>query len=623
MQENKIYKLSEVEHVLKRPGQYIGSLNYCTKEMFLYKDNKFIFTNVSYIPGLDKCLNEILDNCIDEAIRTNFEFGNEIKININKTCAAFIDNGRGVPCTSTADGVSQLELAFNNARAGANFGDDSKRETVGMNGVGSFCVNCFSKLFSVKTNTETHSGTLTTKNNLSESHCDIKNKKNKKTGTEVYFEPDFEKFGIEGFDQVHIDLLYQRVLNLAICFPEITFWFNGNKVKINNKAFIKLFNENALVYDFDNVLIGVIPNEQDDFKFYSYVNGIKLINGGNHIDLITNNIVNGLREKLQRKCKGIMPGDIKHRLSLIVFFKHFKNLKFDSQTKENLTNSNAEINAFLNENGVDYDKIVKDVYKNEAIIAPVIDAFTIKEELKLKKEAKKTSVKKIKSDKFTPAIKNNEYLAIVEGDSAVAGISSALGRNNIGYFAMGGVPLNAYDSSLKEIIMSPKMKELNMVLGLDFNKNVCDDFKFRKLLITTDEDFDGTHISGLILGLIYRFAKNLIKEKRVMKLHTPIVAIINSKDNIEKYFMTLEEYKEYEKNNKISGVIRYFKGLGSWKAKWLRSIIDEKGLEYFIEPFSISDNCEQYLNWWLASGEDNINKRKEFIQNYSLDIDKV
>ena len=57
MQENKIYKLSEVEHVLKRPGQYIGSLNYCTKEMFLYKDNKFIFTNVSYIPGLDKCLN--------------------------------------------------------------------------------------------------------------------------------------------------------------------------------------------------------------------------------------------------------------------------------------------------------------------------------------------------------------------------------------------------------------------------------------------------------------------------------------------------------------------------------------------------------------------------------------
>ena len=73
MQENKIYKLSEVEHVLKRPGQYIGSLNYCSKEMFLYKDNKFVFTNVSYIPGLDKCLNEILDNRIDEAIRTNFE----------------------------------------------------------------------------------------------------------------------------------------------------------------------------------------------------------------------------------------------------------------------------------------------------------------------------------------------------------------------------------------------------------------------------------------------------------------------------------------------------------------------------------------------------------------------
>lgn len=618
MQENKIYKLSEVEHVLKRPGQYIGSLNYCTKEMFLYKDNKFIFTNVSYIPGLDKCLNEILDNCIDEAIRTNFEFGNEIKININKTCATFIDNGRGVPCTSAADGVSQLELAFNNARAGANFGDDSKRETVGMNGVGSFCVNCFSKLFSVKTNTETHSGTLTTKNNLSESHCDIKNKKNKKTGTEVYFEPDFEKFGIEGFDQVHIDLLYQRVLNLAICFPEITFWFNGNKVKINNKAFIKLFNENALVYDFNNVLIGVIPNEQDDFKFYSYVNGIKLINGGNHIDLITNNIVNGLREKLQRKCKGIMPGDIKHRLSLIVFFKHFKNLKFDSQTKENLTNSNAEINAFLNENGVDYDKIVKDVYKNEAIIAPVIDAFTIKEELKLKKDLKVKQTKKIKSEKYFPPIGELKDLIVAEGFSAVGGISSVLGRQGIGYYALKGVMLNVFDCSLQKVAANVELKELSQILGFQLgtqNNNI----NCNRLVVATDCDADGHHIAFIFLGICYKYLRKLFDDNRIVRLVTPLVVCYDKKDKPVKWFFNLNEFKNY--NNANNYRVKYYKGLGSWKKEELQAIIDIQGIDSLIQPFVLDEQAEQYFNWWLSTKE--TDKRKEFIQNYTLDLEMV
>jgi len=619
MQENKILKLSEIEHVLKRPGQYIGSLNYCSKEMFLFNNDKFIFDNVSYIPGLDKCLNEILDNCIDEAIRTNFKFANKIEININEKSAQFIDNGRGVPCEKNDDGISQLELAFNNARAGANFGDDSKRETVGMNGVGSFCVNCFSKLFIVKTNTDSASGTLITKNNLSESDCKIRKHVNKKTGTDVYFEPDFEKFGISGFDKTHIDLLYQRVLNLAICFPEITFYFNNTKIKINNKTFIKYFNENSLVYDYDNVLIGILPNEYDDFKYYSYVNGIKLIGGGNHIDLITTNIVNGLRDKLQRKYKNIMPGDIKHKLSLVVFFKHFKNLKFDSQTKERLTNSNTEINNFLNESGVDYTKIIKDILKNEHIITPIIDAFTVKEELKVRKELKTKQTKKIKSDKYFPPIGDLDMLFINEGFSASGGISSVLGRKGIGYYALKGVILNVYDTSLQKIANNVELKELSQILGFQLGVQNEIDIKCNKIVVATDQDADGFHISLLLFGMFYKYLKKLYKQKRILRLTTPLVVLYDNKNNPVQYFFTLDDYKQYKNTNNYR--VKYYKGLGSWKKEELQVIINKKGLDYFLQPFILDEQTEQYFNWWLS--DKTSDKRKEFIQNHSFNIEAI
>lgn len=620
MKENNIVKLSEIEHVLKRPGQYIGSLDYCSKDMFIYENEKFVYKNITYIPGLDKCLNEILDNCLDEAIRTNFKYANKIEININSNHAEFIDNGRGVPCDKNDQGQYKLELAFNNARAGSNFNDDN-RQTVGMNGVGSFCVNCFSKLFRVTTFTKTAKGELITKNNLSESKCNVKKYSGNKLGTTVYFEPDWEKFGIKEFDKIHIDLLYQRILNLSICFPQITFCFNGKKIKLNAKGFLKMFNDNALVYETDNILIGVIPNIYDDFKFYSYVNGIKLLNGGTHIDLISGNIISGLRDKLQRKCKGILPGDIKHKLSLVVFFRQFNNPKFNSQTKEQLTNSVSEINSYIN-NRIDFDKIIKDILKNDEIVKPIIDTFSIKEELKLKKELKSATKKKIKSDKFISAIGSNDYLIITEGDSAM-GVAKALGRNGIAYYALGGVPPNAYDSSLQQIINYPKLKDLNNVLRFGYDSTECNDFSFKKLVIATDEDNDGLHINGLLFGYIYKFARNLFKEIRVLKLRTPLIVVLNNKNKIDRYFMSMSEYKEYEKTHKISGVIRYMKGLGSWKPEWLHDLIKEKSLDYFLQPFELGDKCEQSLNDWLLTDKEHSDKRKEYIQQYNLDINLV
>lgn len=626
MQERKIIQLTDVEHVLKRPDSLVGGVEQITRDMFVYKDNKFKYTTITYTPGLDKILNEIIDNSVDEAIATNYQYANEIRVNIDSSTIKISDNGRGIPIDLADNSkYSQLELAVCFPRSGSNF-DDMDRKTMGKNGVGSFITNCYSKYFEVTSSTKNGVGKIIAKNNLSEYNIKIFKAKSNKTGTTVCYEPDVNRFNEEKIEQVYIDLVYQRILNLSICFPLITFYFNNKKIKLNQKGFTKLFDDNAVIYDNKDIIISILPNNYDEFKYYTYVNGLKLNKGGNHIDIIINNIVSELREKLQRKHKNILPGDIKNKLSLIVFFKNFINAKFDSQSKESLANSTKEINEYLQLNEINYDKIVKDILKEDAIISPIIDAYAIKEELKIKKDIKSKTRKKIKSDKFISSSKTKDYCMIVEGDSARDGLCAALGRENIAYYALGGVPLNAYDCSISTIINSTKGKELLdllNILELDLNGNEYDKLPYEKVVIASDSDFDGTHIAGILLGFFYRFNPKLFTDLKLYRLNLPIVAILNSKNQIEKYFMSFNEYKEYEKNNKLTGKVKYFKGLGSWKPEWIRPLIKQEGLDYFLESFVLKNDCKQYFDWWLGEGKENSDKRKEFIQKYNLDINLV
>ena len=151
MKKNEIKQLTDVQHILQRSGIYLGSIQPVEQKGYFYNEveNKFEYKDFTYVPAFCKIINEIIDNALDEAIRTNFKHANEIHVTVTKDTIKVSDNGRGVPCDIDSTGkVSQLELAFCNARAGSNF-DDSGRNTIGMNGVGSFCTNCFSTLFKV------------------------------------------------------------------------------------------------------------------------------------------------------------------------------------------------------------------------------------------------------------------------------------------------------------------------------------------------------------------------------------------------------------------------------------------------------------------------------------------
>lgn len=407
--KNDFQMLSDREHILKRNAMYIGSIDFEEQEDFNFDNDHIKYENFKIIPGLCKIINEVIDNSIDEAIKTNFKYGNEISIIIEKDKVQVQDNGRGIPVVKQGD-FYQPYLCWGRAKAGSNFEDDNHIQ-MGMNGIGSYCTNVWSEKFVGETDDGKNYYKVTFKNNAETFTESIS--KSKSQGTTVTFYPDLKRFNITEIDENHVNYIYQRILCLANIFDKIKFKFNKKLIRVKNfKEFAKLFNENFEIYETDDVKIAIMPNDTDDFKHFTYVNGLKIKDGGIHVDTIIKNVVNIIRDKISKKYKNIKPGDIRNKLMLVSFIKNFPSPKFNSQTKEKLTNSEAEFNKFSN---IDYSFVNK-ILKNNAFIDPIVEIYKIKEEFENRKALKSVEkVKKIKSDKYFKATKSNKYLSICEG----------------------------------------------------------------------------------------------------------------------------------------------------------------------------------------------------------------
>lgn len=223
MKQNIIKKLSDRDHILLKSGMYIGSISEAPKEVMLLKDANFQYQTVSYNPGFLKIFDEILDNSIDEAIRTSFQFATNIKISFNKKKQEFTieDDGRGIPQTIAHDNLPMAVIAFTEARAGSNFSDETKANGIGTNGIGSYLTNCYSTRFVVRTYDGSNELTLVSVNNAESFSFDIK--PSIKRGTIVSFVPDLPRFGMTEVSDVYFSLIENRCFHLAQSFPEIKF----------------------------------------------------------------------------------------------------------------------------------------------------------------------------------------------------------------------------------------------------------------------------------------------------------------------------------------------------------------------------------------------------------------
>lgn len=637
MSENKFEVLTGRLQILQRPTMWIGAVNKTTQKMFILTDDKVEHREIEYVPGFKKICDEILDNSLDALIAHSNASGS-IKVKIDEEKVLIEDDGPGIPVVKKklseieeknlpAEEARQIknsylpQLAWTRLFSGSNFQDSENKTTIGAHGVGSTATAIFSTKFIGKTDDGNKSCVVKSLDNMEKVSCKVGDTSGK-SGTIVEFWPDLKRFGLDKIDQVYFDLMYQRLLCLAITFPKIKFSFNGKKIDNNEKKFLKLFSENVVLASFDKGFIGIYPNDSDEFNFFTYVNGMHMSRGGSHIDYMSWQIVSPIRDKLVKKYKTIKPADIRNRLSIVVFIRDFPNPKFDSQTKETLTNAQSEISSYLN-NKIDFEKLAKDIMKNNAVMTPIIDMFKIKEELKARQELKQAKKVKVKSDKYFPGIGEKKYLFLVEGLSAGGGLMKCLGRDGKYFYCLRGLALNAYDSSIQKIAANQEIKEVMNILNLDLTKKDDESqvIEFDKIVIATDADVDGINIASMLMGWWYKLCPSLYKQHKIYRLNTPIVIIEDAKENIKKWFFNLDDFKKWEATNNDKKLkIVYLKGLGSLSTSQLDYIIKQQGFESLLEEYTLDDMSDEYFKNWLGPDAE---PRKKYMKEYSFDINSI
>ena len=559
--------LTPREHVRERIGMYMGSAAREEVERFVLGSWK----TAVYVPALSKMIDEILDNSIDEAIRTNFKFANKIDVSINGNSVTVSDNGRGIPQEEVFDSTTQEKIlrpvaAWTRVNAGTSF--DDERVTIGTNGVGSSATNFLSTEFT---------GRTWQNDNLLEVYCTdgglntkVKIKKRSGSGTEVSFTPDFAIFEVDSIDSLDtVELVQDRLTSLQMAFPEITFSFNKKRIQIRDmKRYAEMFIEDgaSVVIEKSENLSLFFAASNDGFRTNSFINGVNTRQGGTYVEHLVNNIVDELLVIIKKKHKvEVTKSVIKNGLTFVMFARNFVNPKFDSQTKERLTNPVSNIREHHEASTIhDFKYIARKIFAANDIVEPIIAAQLAKKLADDRRNAivAQKKLKKVKVAKHIAASSDDALLALVEGDSAMGFLLKVRDSSKLGAYPLRGVIMNTWDMKPADVLKNKELSELVAILGLDINDpNSVDNMTYGGVATLTDADHDGAgHITPLIIAFFYKFWPRLLSEKRIHITRSPIMISTNGKD--VKWFFTYAEANEFKSTCKGYNH-RYIKGLGS------------------------------------------------------------
>ncbi len=640
--QNKYKKLDHQEHVLSRPGMYIGSIETDTYNTWVYDDvtTKIVKKEVNIVPGLYKIYDEILVNAIDHVTRMKSDLDaapvKNIKITINKETGVITiwNDGEGIEVEKHPDHKIYIpELIFGNMLTSTNYDDTTEKTIGGQNGIGAKACNIFSRSFTIETvdskrkrfYRQTFSENMQKKTVPEVKYCA------KKSYTEISFEPDYAKFGMTNLTDDTYAMFVKRAYDVcALTDNDVNVWVNGVKVEYKNfEKYIDLYlgskTDCARVYEkLGDRWEVVVASSNLAFEHVSFVNGICTIRGGKHVDYMATQIVSALVEVINRKKKGmdIKPQHVKNHLMLFIK-STITNPTFDSQTKDYLTTPMSKFGSRFEIS----DKLIDKLYKTD-IVARAIAAY----EATTSKVAKKTDGKKnnkirglVKLDdaNFAGTNKSNDcVLILTEGDSAksmaVAGLAH-VGRDYYGVFPLKGKLLNVKDVSIKKLLENEEIQNIKKIIGLESGKKYTDtnSLRYGKIMIMSDQDHDGSHIRGLIMNLFQTLWPQLVHQDFLSSLLTPIIKATNKKSggeilsfynlvDYEKWFNSLlPQQRDYWK-------IKYYKGLGT--------STDEEALEYFAKMRKVKyvhsgTDCDESLD--LAFNKTRADDRKTWLGSYN------
>lgn len=611
--------LDEIEHVRKRTGMYAGSISLQTSTEWIYDiaTKKMERKEVSYIPALVKIFSEILDNAIDEAkrapetldvIRVDFEDDGYISV---------YDNGRGIPVEIHPQTNKYVaETIFSNLRAGSNFDDSVDQSLIGTNGVGSTITNILSENFKIESCDGKQMLKMEFWQGMRE-RSEPKISTSTKNHTKISFKPDYTFFKLSGLDDDHKLKLIKKIVDAAANNLSVKFYINGERIHIKNFSdYIQMYCEEFAFDSTPDWKVGI--SASDGFEQISFINSVETYQGGTHIDYCINQIVDRLREYFKKKHKiEVKPGDLRAHMRIYISGT-VNRPRFSSQTKENMISPVSEWKTSWKVP----DKMIKQLTQS-SIIQSVLDwveakakASEMAELRKANKETNKSDPKKV--EKFSDANeKRNRHLCelyLSEGDSARLAIQSARGKNPyIGSFSLRGKPLNVTDEDLKEIVSNTEIKNILTITGLEFGVKVenINQLRFGKIVIMTDEDLDGMHISSLIYNLFAKFWPELFSLGVIHRLNTPLYIVKAGKEVLE--FFTDDSYREWASKG-IKHTFDYFKGLGAFDTSHFKKIIENRE-KYLVKLDPLSKEDEQRL--FLAFSKTEADNRKEWLSDAS------
>ncbi|MGN8946066.1 DNA topoisomerase (ATP-hydrolyzing) subunit B [Bariatricus sp. HCP28S3_E4] len=620
---DQIQILEGLEAVRKRPGMYIGSTS---------------------TRGLHHLVYEIVDNSVDEALAG---YCDHIQVFINPdNSITVIDNGRGIPVgINHKAGLPAVEVVFTVLHAGGKFGGGGYKVSGGLHGVGASVVNALSNWLEVEICSE---GKIY-KQRYERGHVIYKLKvvgecDPAKTGTKVTFLPDDTIFEDTVFDY---DTLKQR-------FREMAFLTKGLKISLTDlrdeepkekvfhyeggiKEFVEYLNRSKtplyeqIIYcegTKDNVQVEVAMQHNDSYtdNTYGFVNNITTPEGGTHVIGFRNALTKTFNDyarknKLLKDSEPNLSGeDIREGLTAIISVK-IEDPQFEGQTKQKLGNSEArgavdsivsnQLQIFLEQN----PSVGKTIIEKSVLSQRAREAARKARDLTRRKSALEGMSLPGKLADCSDKDPANCEIYIVEGDSAGGSAKTARDRATQAILPLRGKILNVEKARLDKIYANAEIKAMITAFGT----GIHDDFdisklRYHKIILMTDADVDGAHISTLLLTFLYRFMPELIKQGYVYLAQPPLFKL--EKNKKVWYAYSDEELNAIlkEVGRDSSNKIQRYKGLGEMDADQLwETTMDPK--HRILKRVTMDDETSSELDLTFTTlMGDKVEPRREFIE---------
>ena len=642
----KYVKMNPREHVLARPGMYIGSIEKDVMDLWIHDKDTSKMTKVSleYIPGLFKIFDEILVNVLDHITRLTEDAKKstspvkqvkEIRVSLSNDSVSITNDGEGVEIFEHEEHKVYIpELVFGNMLTSTNYDDNKERIIGGQNGIGAKACNIYSSNFHIETVDSTRKKLYKQSFSKNMSLCEPPDisRYTKYPYTKIQFTPDFERFGIKNgvLSNDMMNLYVKRVHDLCALSPSnVKVFLNDTKLEcVNFEKYVDMYigskNDNPRVVDVvsnDRWKI-VVAQSDTGFQHVSFVNGISTVKGGKHVDYITNQLTKKLVDMISKKKKGsqVKPQHIKDQLFVFVNCT-IVNPTFDSQTKESLTTPSSKFGSKY-----DFDeKLMDKVYKLGIVERALSVSASLDDKNSKKTDGKKRSsirgIAKLDDANWAGTSKSGECtLILTEGDSAktmaISGLSE-VGRNKYGVFPLRGKVMNVKEITAKRINENEEIANLKKILGLETNRTYSslDELRYGSIMIMTDSDVDGSHIKGLLFNVFQTLWPSLLKTNGFLKsMITPIIKATKGRDVLQFYCLKdYEDWKECMSDGK-GWSIKYYKGLGTSTSTEAKEYF--KKLEIVTYDW-VEERSDESID--LAFNKKRSDDRKSWIMNYKRD----